>query len=83
MPTAGVWILQKDAADNIKVEFQSFYAHSGRWNTEPMTDDNYVLTRFNPFMPTAGVGIILYGPTLKWIEYVSILLCPQRALESD
>ena len=57
MPTAGVGIVKSGTTPAATSTFQSFYAHSGRWNTELTKPKEYPVIGFNPFMPTAGVGI--------------------------
>ena len=60
MPTAGVGIVNVfDESLRPKTEFQSFYAHSGRWNSMLHYWFGQLNYSFNPFMPTAGVGIFI------------------------
>ena len=56
MPTAGVGMYTVFRKHKTDSRFQSFYAHSGRWN-------------------------VLWNIVIKRWHDVSILLCPQRALE--
>ena len=57
MPTAGVEITTTIGYRIYQWVFQSFYAHSGRWNLHDIVQKEGIELRFNPFMPTAGVGI--------------------------
>ena len=59
MPKAGVGIRKEYACDACYLMFQSIYAQSGRWNFSDRIADEEIEARFNPFMPKAGVGILL------------------------
>ena len=80
MPTAGVGMCCGSRVAVYPCKFQSFYAHSGRWNRKWFL----ILLVFRQFQS-------FYAHSGRWNNHhlelwhsplwVSILLCPQRALE--